>query len=161
MNTVKEQKDKPQPSPEADLIDQAITNLGRTDKLLERAEKEMEMARALLIDKEESTMTHPIDGTPEPGGQPAGPEKPPWPNDPTKDTLPPLTAPLVEEYVTRIRLMEKAFGLAYQSVGGNNSDSPNDAYQLNKNYHAILQALLEESGLSPPEGTDGKDQEGR
>ena len=140
---------------QADLIDRAITNLGRTDKLLERAEKEMEMARSLLTDKEESPMTQPTDGTP-------------WPDDPTKEKQPSLTAPLVKEYVTRIRLMEKALELAFNAIINSrysHRQSPDlgavlALHSLKRSYHAILQSLLEESGLLQPEDTDGKDPKG-
>ena len=104
-------------------------------------------------------MTHPIDGTQQPGGQTAGPEKPPWPGDPTKDTLPPLTAPLVEEYVTRIRLMEKALELTRWTCSTDKGASRAFGH-FKGAYDRILRSLLEEAGLERPEGTDGKDQEG-
>ncbi len=105
--------------------------------------------------EEESPMTQPIDGT-------LGPD------DPTREQLPPLTAPLVKEYVTRIRLMEKAFDLAFNAIINSrysHRQSPDlgavlALHSLKKSYHAILQSLLEESGLLQPEDTDGKDPKG-
>lgn len=120
--------------------------------------------------KKESPMTHPTDGTP---GQEAvslepkdiakvtyrnragAPEKPPWPTNPTGEKLPPLTAPLVDQYVTRIRLMEKALELAYRPL---HAALPGDMADVVRclwgSYRAILRALLEETGL----GIDRKEQ---
>lgn len=77
----------------------------------------------------------------------AGSEKPRWPDEQVRQQLPPLTAPLIEEYKTRVRLMEKAFDLAFPAykVG----ETGTEVRCIKVAYHAILRSLLEEAGLEP------------
>ncbi len=61
---------------------------------------------------------------------------------------------------TREHLMNRAFDLAFDAHQYSKIEGGQAIADFKVTYHAILHALLEVAGLSRPEGTGGKGQEG-